>query len=218
MKKIPISIFCGVILIAITVILYFIILGNIFLEAICLATLVGVVIAEGVTTVLAYTSKGDPRRVAAAAVSAFMVPVALLLSVVYIVNFPNGYVTYAGWYVACYLVVAIVVVVLLKFQSTRAVQDASFQNAKNQMLGMRKIVKCIMADSAAEQYKKQLHDIEEKLHFTNDGVIDEQDGEIRRMLIEFQEKVADPEFDAFSCLERINKAIDRRNIMTNRTV
>ena len=90
MKKTPISILCGVAAILVTIILYFTIIGNIFAQIMCFVTLVGVVIAEAVATALAYYSQGEPRKVAATITAAFMVPVAVYLSVVYITKFPKG--------------------------------------------------------------------------------------------------------------------------------
>ena len=219
MKKLPISIFVGVLLILITVILYFVIFGNnVFMRVMCLISLAGVVIAEAVTTALAYFSKGDPRRVAAAFISGAMVPVSLTLSLVYSFWFPLSYGYFLAFYIVCYLIVGIIVGSLWLFQSKRADQDASFQNAKGQMLKLRKLVTCIMQDPAAEPYKKQLRALEEKLHFTNDGVIVAQDAEILTLLLELQENVSNPEFDVPAQIEKLNKLADVRTIMASRTV
>ncbi len=219
MKKIPISVFVGVLLILITVVLYFVFFGNLFTRTMCLVSMLGVVLAEATTTVLAFfSSKGDPRRVVATVISAGMVPIALTLSLVYSLLFPMAYGKYLAFYFACYLAIGIVVGILWLFQSKRAGQEETFQNAKGQMLKLRKLVTCIMADPAAEQYKKQLRMIEEKLHFSNDGVIVAQDAEILNLLLELQDNISNPEFDVPAHLEKLNKTVDVRTIMASRTV
>lgn len=213
MKKMPISLLCGFASIIVTTILYFIILGNIFLELICFITLLGVVFAECVTTALAFFSKGDPRKVAAAGISAIMIPLSVVLSAVYIVNFPDGYATYAAWYSVFFIIVMVIAVILFTKK-----EDKSFQNAKNNMLYMRKIVKCIMIDPAAENYKNELRAIEEKLHFLNDTVIISDDEKILAMLNDLKDNIASPEFDVSASIEKLNKAIDTRKIMSSRNV
>lgn len=218
MKKKPISIICGILAILITVILYFVILGNIFTEIICFITLLGVVFAEIIVTALAYFSKGDPRKVAAAALSAIMVPVSITLSIVYIINFPFGYGTYAGWYFAILLAVMAVVAVLWRFSNNANKDNTGLQSAKENMLNLRKIVKIISLDPYAEKYIAGLNAIEEKLHFSNDTVITEQDETIKDMLTVLQNSINTQGFDPENYIERILIEIEKRNIMANRTV
>lgn len=115
MKKFPISLLCGAATIIVTILLYFVILNSIVWEAIHFITLVGVVIAEAITTAYAFLSKGDPRRVAATVVSALTVPMAILLSVVYIVSFPTGYVTYACLYLVGLIIANVISLILCRF-------------------------------------------------------------------------------------------------------
>lgn len=218
MKKVPISSLCGFGAMLITTILYFLILGNIFAEIICFITLLGVLLAEGVTTLLAFLSKGNPRKVAAAGVSALMVPISILLSAIYIVNFPNGYGKYIGWYFTFFIAVVILAAVLFAFDGKKQAENAEFQNAKSNMLALRKLVKCILLEEAAKEYAKPLGAIEEKLHFSSDNVITEDDANIRTMLLELKDNIANPEFDTTAALEKIAKAIDTRNILSGRNV
>lgn len=218
MKKVSSALLCGIAAIVITIILYFVILGNIFLEAIHLITLIAIILAEAATTAYAFFSKGAPRKVAAAVVSAVLIPYAVILSVVYIINFPDGYVNYLLWYFGGAVIVNALALILTSFDSGKQAEDARFQAARNHILEMRKIVKCIMADPAARSYEKRLRALEEKLHFTNDGVFFSEDADIRATLVQIQENIADPEFDADALLTKAEKAIDRRTIMTSRNV
>ena len=88
MKKIPVSLLCGAAAVVITIVAFFTIFNNIVLQAIHFISLVAIVFAEIITTVYAMFSAGNPRKVGAAVVSAFMIPFAAVLSVVYISNFP----------------------------------------------------------------------------------------------------------------------------------
>lgn len=218
MKKMPISLLGGIVAIVVTIILYFTILGDAFLEAICLITLLGVVAAELVATALAYFADGKPRKVAAVTVSALMIPVSILLSVVYIVNFPEGYATYAAWYLVCFIIVGAIAAVLFFFDSQKTAEDVALQNARANILNMRKIVKCIMIDPSAGEYKEKLNALEEKLHFSNNSVIVAQDQQIYTMLISLQKNISNPEFDSLALIRELDKAIDSRNIMVSRNV
>ena len=86
------------------------------------------------------------------------------------------------------------------------------------MLGLRKLVKCIMADPAAQPYQAQLRALEEKLHFSNDGVIAAEDENIRMLLLQLQEHISDAEYDSEKMLQKIEKAVETRNITTSGTV
>lgn len=216
MKKFSISLLCGLAAMVLTVILYFLILQNILLQVIHFVALVAILLAEGITTFYACSTKGNPRKVAVALFSAIMVPFAIILSVVYIVNFPTGYGAYIGWYCAGAIVVNVIAYILLRFDSSKRAENDTLQNAKENMLGLRKIVKCIMADPAAQAYDKQIRALEEKLHFSNDNVIVEEDENIREMLLQLQKNIEDAEYDADSQIKKIGKAIDLRNILTSR--
>lgn len=218
MKKFPVALLCGIAAMLLTVILYFTILGSFILEAIHYIALVAILLAEGVTTAYACHANGSPRRVAAAVVSSFVIPFAAILSVVYMVNFPAGYGTYIGWYCGGTIVVNAIAFILWRFDSGKEEEKASLQNAKNNMLGLRKIVKCILADPAAQTYAAKLRSLEEKLHFSNDTVIAAEDENIRLLLLQLQENIASPEFDCEQMLVKIEKAIDTRNIMTARNI
>ena len=216
MKKLPISIIGGLVSILVTVILYFTIIGNIFAEMICFVTLLGVILAEGVVTYLACKSKGDPRKFAAANIFAVMVPVAIVLSIVYIANFPEGYGSYLGWYFAIFAIIGLVAVIIGNYGNSP--EKENLRKAKENMLYARKLVKCILLEANAEKYKKELNAIEEKLHFSNDAVITRDDADIQNMLKELQENISDEDFDAKALIEAIDKKIDTRNILAKRTV
>lgn len=217
MKKMPISLFCGGIAIVATILLYVIILGNAFLEALCLVTLLGLILAEAGTTLLAYLSKGNPRKVAAAVVSAAMIPVALIMSVTYIISgFDIG--KYVLWYLVFALVIYALAIVLMSFDSKKQAETEAFQDAKASMLSLRKLVKCIMLEPTAEPYKKALSDLEEKLHFSNDAVIAPQDTQISDMLIDLQANIRVPGYDAETAIAAISRTVDARNIMASGNV
>lgn len=213
MKKFPGVLVGGIAAMLLTVVLFFTILGNIILTAIHFITLVAILVAEGVTTGYLYFAKGSPRRLAAALVSAIMIPFSVILSVVYILSFPEGYGTYIGWYVAGTLVVNLFGYILVHFDSRKNDENDSLQAAKNNMLNLRKIVKCIQADVAAKPYDDRLRKLEEKLHFSNDCVISAADENIRSMLLNLQSNIANEDFDAAQMLEQIEKAVDTRNVM-----
>ena len=216
MKKIPVSILCGIIAILVTVVLYFSILGNIFAQIICFITLLGVVIAEAVVTLLAYLSKGEPRKVGATIAVSFMIPISIILSIVYIINFPKGYGSYSGYYFSAFAILLVICAVIWRFADSRS--NDALQNTKANMLELRKLVKCVMLKENAKKYAKELNEIEEKLHFSNDAVIMEMDADIRRMLIELEDGIDNETFNAKEYIDTISNTIDRRNIFAKNTI
>ena len=214
MKKFPISLLCGLLAMLLTVILFFTFFGSTILTAIHFITLLAVLLAEGVTTVYAYNSNG-PRGVAAAVVSGFMIPYSVTISLVYIANFPKGYATYIGWYCAGMVVVNAIALILLRFDSGKKAENAQLQATKGNMLELRKMVMCALAEPNAKPYEKQLRAIEEKLHFSNDSVIVAEDENIRQLLLQLQESVVNPDADTEQLLKDIEKTIEKRNIMAS---
>ncbi len=212
------SIIGGIASIVITIVLYLAILGDSFLEAMCLITLFGVVLAEGVAACLFYMSKGDPRKLTAAISAAVMVPIAVILSLVYIVNFPEGYLTYFAFYIVAFIALLTVGSFLWNFSNKRKQEDDVVQSAKANMLEMRKLVKCVMVKPGAQKFKKELTALEEKLHFSNDCVVTEKDAEIRQMLIILDDNIDNAQFDAADYIKSIAAEIDRRNIFSKNTI
>lgn len=218
MKKFPAVLVCGIAAILLTIVLYFTILSNVLLQAIHFIALVAIVLAEGITTVYAWKAKGSPRKVAAAIVTGLMIPFSMILSVVYIVNFPMGYGAYIGWYLGGMILVNLIAFILAQFDSRKIEEDSNLQEAKNNMLELRKLMKSIMADADVQPYTAQLRMLEEKLHFGNDSVIVAEDNNIRLLLLQLQENISDPEFDAAQMIKKLEKTIDARSIVASRTV
>lgn len=218
MKKFPISLLCGIGAVLITILAYFLILQDAFAEVICLVTLLCVILSEIITTAFAYFANGKPRRVTAVVVSAAMIPFSIVLSIIYIINFPEGYLTYLGIYTIALIIVNILAFILFGFDSQKEAENDNLQAAKSNFMNMRKMVMVIMSDPAAKPYEKSLVALEEKLHFSNDNVITMQDTKISGMLSILQSNISNPDFDVPSYIADINREIDTRNIMTSRNV
>ncbi len=102
------------------------------------------------------------------------------------------------------------------FFGKRAAKEAYFQDAKANMLALRKVVQLTMLDPSAKQYKVDLNRLEEKLHFSNDSVITAQDETIYGLLVELQNNIANPNFDVKAAIAQINYTIDTRNVLAKR--
>jgi hypothetical protein len=218
MKKFSTVLLCGIAVMLLTIVLYFTVLGNIVLAAIHFISLMAILLAEAVTTTYAFFAKGSPRRIAAAGISGIMIPFAVVLSGVYIVNFPNGYGSYIGWYCVGSIAVNLLGFVLVRFDSNKCSENTVLQNAKSNMLYLRKLLKCILADPAAKPYEDKLRRLEEKLQFSNDCVIAAEDESIRLLLLQLQESIAGAESDCEHILQELEKSVDQRSIMTSRNV
>lgn len=215
MKKLPVALITGLAAIAVTTILFFTILSDTKLDTIHYMSLGGIILAELVTMGYTMCSKGDPRRVAAGTVSAVMIPFALILSIIYMSEYPKEYGTFCGWYFAAAIIVNAIALVLF-FMNTK--KDIRLDNAKANMLNMRKLVKCIMMEPAAQPYNARLRALEEKLHFANDSVMVPEDATIRQLLVQLQTEIGNPGADVDALLTKLEKTVQTRTIMTSRTV
>ena len=218
MKKFSAVLLSGFAAMLLTVVLYFTVLNSVILSVIHFIALLAILLAEAVTTAYFFFANGSPRRVAAAFISGIMIPFAAGLSVVYIVNFPEGYGTYMAWYFAGTIAVNLICFVLLRFDENKQIADSSLQRAKSNMLYLRKLIMCILADPASKPYAGELRELEEKLHFSNDTVIAAEDEKIRLLLLQLQENIAKQDFDCRQLLREIDMTIEQRKIVCSRNV
>lgn len=213
MKKSPVVLICGLAAILLTVVLFLIIVGNPFDATMSVLALAAILLAEVISTAYIWCIKGSPRKLAAAVVSCVMTPYAVILSAIYLADCSERYDTFVGWYCVGTIVVNAICLILASFDSRKTGEDNRIQNAKGSMNDLRKIVKCILVDPAAQAYSAQLAVLEEKLEYSRDYVITAEDERIRMMLLQLQERIADPNFDSKQMIAQIEKAIDKRNIM-----
>lgn len=218
MKRPSAVLITGILVMVLTAVVFFTIVGFGALAAIHFVTLTAMLISEAITTGYAYFAKGNDRRTVAALITAAMIPFSVCLSIVYITRFPLSYGTYIGWFCVGQLVVNIIGFLLIRLDANKTEENDRFQEAKANMLNLRKLVKAVMADPAAQPIANELRALEEKLHFSNDNVIAAEDDQIRAMLAELHQNVDNPDFDCKQHIAKINKVIDTRNIMTSRTV
>ena len=212
MKKYPIALLCGIATILVTVILYFVIFKDTVLELIHFLTLGGIVLAEIITTVYAVLSKGNPRKVAAAFISAFMIPISVWLSIVYLVNFPDGYFTYVALYTVALILVNVVALVIVFFDLGRNNENVRLQAGKENMRQMRNMVLMLASNSAAKPYESRLRALEENLRFSNDAVIAQEDQRICQLLAQLQNSLNGPSTDVEMMLTELEQTVERRAI------
>jgi hypothetical protein len=218
MKKGITVLACGLAAILLTVVMYLITVGTGVWGMIHFLSLFCVILAECVTTIYGWIAQGSPRKLAAAVFSGIMIPFAIALSVVYVVNFPCGYWTYLGWYFAATIVVNTICLLLFFFDSRKREENDSVQAAKGNMLMLRKLVKSIMVIPAAQPYQEELRALEEKLHFSNDCVVCAEDEKIQLLLAQLQEKIQNEDDDCRELLEKIHLLAEQRRIMSSSNV
>ena len=195
MKKIPGALILGLAMIAVTLLLFFAILSETTIETMHILGLSAILLAEIVTTTYACFTKGSPRRVAAVVFSGVAIPVAIVMSLIFNIAFPESYLVFCLLYSVVLILVNVVAYSLLSFDATASKENQQLQDAKGNMLMLRKMVKCVMADPAAAPYEARLNALEEDLHFSGDNVIASNDASIRQMLLHLQENISNPGFD-----------------------
>ena len=215
MKKSMIVPLLGLGVIVATVITYVIMFGITLWGAIHFVTLLAVILAEAVTTGYAFFAKGSPRKVGAAIVSGMMIPLSIILSFLYIFNFPTGYGAYLGWYFLATIVVNGICLILVFFDSQKVKENDCLQEAKANMLQLRKLVKCVGLLPNAAPYSARLRALEEKLHFSNDSIIRPEDTQIQALLLQLQEKLSENSADCEELLEQLELLVSQRNILAS---
>lgn len=216
MNKTYVPHLCCLAAVAATILLYFAVLSNAVLAAIHFISLVAIVLAELITAGYICFLRTNPRSLGAAVVSGLMIPAAMVLSGVYIVNFPTGYGSYLSLYFVGLLITNAIACILLHFDGRRAAENEVLQDARGQMLNLRKLVKSILADPAAAPYADRLRAIEEDLHYSNSSVIAEEDRQIHQLLLQLRDDPASSEGDRL--LSELELAVKRRAVSTSTTV
>ena len=212
MKKFPIAWLCGIASVIVTGILYVILFREADLKAIHFITFGAIVLSELITTIYAAASKGRPRRVAAAVMSALAIPVTITLSYVYLNFFPDAYITFICWSAATLVLVNTFSVILVGLDSNKGKQNDQLQAAKQNMLQMRQQVQCIAAIKGAQPYAARLKALDESLRFSNDAVIAMEDGRIQQLLTELQAGIYNEGFDAENMLSQLEQLVQRRTV------
>ena len=126
--------------------------------------------------------------------------------------------SYLGYYFSAFAIILAICAVIWKFADNRKNDDDVLQSAKANITELRKLVKCVMLKQNSKNFKKELYEIEEKLHFSNDAIITESDSHIRQMLIELENNIDNDDFDTAGLIKAITSEIDRRNIYAKSTI
>lgn len=216
MKKFPNALIGGIALIAVTLLLFFtlVTVTDTTLEAIHIVGLSFILVSEGITTAYACFAMGSPRRKAAVLLSAVMIPGSVFMTFVYSVLFPDSITAFVLLHCVGFILTNLAAFYLMSFDAVSSKDNQQLQDAKGNMLMLRKMVKVVMAEPAAAPYEARLMALEEELHFSNDSVISPNDGNIRQMLLQLQQGVADPTYDVEGQLAQIEKAVQTRKILT----
>ena len=213
MKKCSVALLYSLVAVAVTVILFFLILVDVDKVAMHYLALSGVVLAELITAAYAVMSQGKPRAVAATTVSAVMIPLAVVLGLIYVANFEDEIGTFLGWYVALTLLVNVTALALLMIDSAKARENAPAQAARGNAEVLRKLIQCVLLEPGSKFYQARLRAMDDQLHFTLGNRYTAEDEAIRQMLIQLQTGINGPADQVEAQLAALEKAIQRRAIM-----
>lgn len=216
MKKFPITLLYSVVAVAVTVILFFLILVDVDKEEMHYMALGGVVLAELITAAYAIFTKGSPRRLAAVTVSVIMIPLALILGIIYVAEFPDAFGTFIGWYSVLTLLINVTALALMLMDGGSRSQNKQQQAARDNVTHLRKLLKCVMLEPAAGPYRMRLRKLDDDLHYTNNSVYVAEDENIRAMLLQLQTGINGPADQVEAQLASLERAVQRRTIMTSR--
>lgn len=217
MKKPLGALIAGLALIAVTLLLFFTIatIADTTLETIHILGLSFILLSEVITMLYGAFAKDSPRRKAAVLVSSAMIPGSVFMTFIYSVLFPDSITVFVLLHCIGFIVCNLFAYYLMSFDVARGKEDKQVQDAKGNMLMLRKMVKVVMADPAAAPYEARLMALEEELHFSNDSVITASDNTIRQMLLMLQQNIADPTYDVEGQITRIEKAVQTRKILAS---
>lgn len=212
MKKAPVALLYSVVAVAVTVILFFLILIDVEKETMHYMALGGVVLAELITAAYAVCTGDNPRKAAATTVSVAMIPVALVLGILFVAAFEDEIGTFIGWYFVLTLIVNVTALALLFLDAGSKRESAQQQTVRDHTAILRKLLQCVMLEPGAKFYQARLRALDDQLHFTL-GSYTGEDENIRVMLLQLQTGINGPAEQVDAQLSALERAVQRRAIM-----
>lgn len=215
MKKMNIgSWIVGLIITAATAAVYLMSVHEMLDVAMCWICFGVILVLELVTTALFASAGDDPRMVARGTAFLLETVAVILISVVYILFFPDSYYGYGIFVVSLTALSAVAAVILTRSYASTTRAQAQVQNAKGNMRRCRSVVNLMLTTPGAEQYRGQLQALDEQMRFSNDSVITEVDDAIFAQLCALADGIRDGQEDVASLIRQIQGLLERRAFLT----
>ncbi len=172
----------GFAIVLITVLLYLLLIDNIFKIPVGWVSLVFIIIAESVATVLFMNSKGSPRYISSSIIFLFLSITYAAISLVYLWLFPFNITNLIIVDIILIVFVSAVSTVLILFEDKSKKESDNLKAAKNNWASICSIVNNMICNVKCEAYIKQLKHLEDSMKYATDTVITINDSVIRDKL------------------------------------
>ena len=205
------GLFAGLIVIAITTLVYLLSFRSLFDWPMCWFCFSALILSEFIT-ICAYLFL-NLKRVTIAVVFTLQTVFTLILAVIFVNLFVFAYASFFILYFLSLAVAAVISVLTMGFISSSSKKNEEFKNAKMNMLTIRTMVNGMMNSENGRKYYSLLSQLDENLRFTDDSVSDGLDNAIYEKVRELSINIGSPDCEVDKAVENINALIKQRNFL-----
>ena len=158
---------------------------NILDTGMCWYTLAIIMLSEGFLSAFWISFKRVPERFAAFLVSATQTLANLLVSIIFLLVFPESYIGYT-----VFVILSILALFVLAFFLLNNSKEAQkMESSKDFFFKCRLAVNALANSPNGESYRAELLKLEENLRFCNDGLVIDGDHQIYESICELKTKI-----------------------------
>lgn len=205
------GILSGIVVVALTILLYTLLVKDFFKIPMAIFALCLVLLSEVATTVALVGFKDGYKSVVTTAVLGAQTAITVLLSLIYINIFKTAFTGLILLYLLTAGVAALVLLYVFLFRGESRAKDKVMNTARNNMLDIRNLANSILNSPEGAPYRAELKRLDENLLYSDRTVIADLDGDIYNMLLTLEARIGDDTFDVVGYIEEINAMIKQRN-------
>ena len=213
MNKNKYGLMAGILAVITTVLLYVLLVDNLFKIPMAYITLCAVLISELIATAAFVVIKNSYKRIAVVSVFGAQAVLLLVASILFVNIFVFAYVSFTVLFMLSFVAAIFLLLFVFKFRNEADVQQTEFKSAKINMVTIRAMVNELIHSEKGVLYKKELLALDENLRFSDDSVQIEMDQDIKQKVAYLAENMGAPDFDAIHTISEINNMIKQRNFI-----
>lgn len=205
------GILSGIVVVALTILLYTLLVKDFFKIPMAIVALCLVLLSEVATTVALVGFKDGYKSVVTTAVLGAQTAITVVLSLLYINIFKTAFTGFILFYLLTFGIAVLLLLYVFLFRGESRAKDKVMNTARNNMLDIRNLANSILNSPEAAPYRAELKRLDENLLYSDRTVIADLDGDIYNMLLTLEARIGDDTFDVVGYIEEINAMIKQRN-------
>ncbi len=205
------GILSGIVVVALTILLYTLLVKNFFKIPMAIVALCLVLLSEVATTVALVGFKDGYKSVVTTAVLGAQTAITVVLSLLYINIFKTAFTGFILFYLLTFGIAVLLLLYVFLFRGESRAKDKVMNTARNNMLDIRNLANSILNSPEGAPYRAELKRLDENLLYSDRTVIADLDGDIYNMLLTLEARIGDDTFDVVGYIEEINAMIKQRN-------